>query len=141
MKNYHHILIASDLTDASKLATERAVEMAKLCSAKISMIHVIEPIPAYGYLGVTEIESPHIDHAKDEMKKIADKFGISEANLHIEVGPTKVEIHEMAEKLKADLIVTGSHGRHGIGLLLGSTSNAVLHGAHCDVLVVRAKKH
>jgi universal stress protein A len=37
----------------------------------------------------------------------------------------------------ADLIVIGSHGRHGMGLLLGSTANAVLHGSPCNVLAVR----
>jgi len=33
--------------------------------------------------------------------------------------------------------VVGSHGRHGLALLLGSTANGVLHGASCDVLAVR----
>ncbi|TNF89176.1 MAG: universal stress protein, partial [Gammaproteobacteria bacterium] len=37
----------------------------------------------------------------------------------------------------ADVIVVGSHGRHGLALLLGSTANGVLHGATCDVLAVR----
>ncbi|MEO1899758.1 MAG: universal stress protein, partial [Methylococcales bacterium] len=36
-----------------------------------------------------------------------------------------------------DLIVVGSHGRHGLALLLGSTANGVLHHAVCDVLAVR----
>ena len=39
-----------------------------------------------------------------------------------------------------DLIVVGSHGRHGLALLLGSTANDVLHGAPCDVLAVHLKK-
>jgi universal stress protein A len=41
--------------------------------------------------------------------------------------------------LDVDLIVIGSHGREGIQRLLGSTANAVLHGAPCDVLAVRIK--
>jgi universal stress protein A len=39
-----------------------------------------------------------------------------------------------------DLVVVGSHGRHGLSLLLGSTANGVLHGAGCDVLAVRVGK-
>ena len=39
--------------------------------------------------------------------------------------------------LLLDLIVIGSHGRHGLALLLGSTANSVLHHARCDVLAVR----
>jgi universal stress protein A len=38
-----------------------------------------------------------------------------------------------------DLIVLGSHGRHGLAVLLGSTARSVLNGAGCDVLAVRIK--
>jgi universal stress protein A len=38
------------------------------------------------------------------------------------------------------LIVVGSHGRHGVRLLLGSTANGILHHAKCDVLAVRIKE-
>jgi universal stress protein A len=43
----------------------------------------------------------------------------------------------MAVERGADLIVIGSHGRHGLQLLLGSTANGVLHLSECDVLAVR----
>ncbi len=46
----------------------------------------------------------------------------------------------MAKEHDCDLIVVGSHGRHGLALLLGSTANDVLHGAPCDVLAVSLKK-
>jgi len=49
----------------------------------------------------------------------------------------ETEIHTLANEIGADLIVVGSHGRHGLALLLGSTANGVLHGAPCDVLAVR----
>jgi universal stress protein A len=43
----------------------------------------------------------------------------------------------MAKEEDVDLIIVGSHGRHGLALIFGSTSNSVLHGAPCDVLAVR----
>jgi universal stress protein A len=46
-------------------------------------------------------------------------------------------LHYLANQEGADLIIVGSHGRKGFALLLGSTSNSVLHGASCDVLAVR----
>jgi universal stress protein A len=47
------------------------------------------------------------------------------------------EIPAFAEGAGVDLIVTGSHGPHGLGRLLGSTADGIVHRAHCDVLVAR----
>ena len=52
-------------------------------------------------------------------------------------GRPESELQRAAEAKGADVIVVGSHGRHGLALLLGSTANGVLHGATCDVLAVR----
>jgi universal stress protein A len=46
-------------------------------------------------------------------------------------------MRRMAKEEDVDLIIVGSHGRHGLALIFGSTSNSVLHGAPCDVLAVR----
>ena len=46
-------------------------------------------------------------------------------------------IINIADQEKVDLIIVGSHGRHGLALLLGSTANSVLHHAKCDVMAVR----
>jgi universal stress protein A len=57
----------------------------------------------------------------------------------VEIGTPKREIVRVAAEQKAELIVLGSHGRHGLQLLLGSTANGVLHQATCDVLAVRVE--
>ena len=69
---------------------------------------------------------------------MGSRLNIAKEDQHVKVGAVKTELLEIADKLAIDLIVIGSHGRHGLGRLLGSTANAVLHGALCDVLVVRA---
>jgi universal stress protein A len=51
-------------------------------------------------------------------------------------GQPRQEIHRFARENACDLIVVGSHGRHGLALLLGSTANDLLHGAPCDTLAV-----
>jgi universal stress protein A len=56
---------------------------------------------------------------------------------HLIFGRPESEIQRTAQSVGADVIVVGSHGRHGLALLLGSTANGVLHGASCDVLAVR----
>ena len=47
------------------------------------------------------------------------------------------EIPTQAKALGSDLIVLGSHARWGLALLLGSTTDGVMHGADCDVLAVK----
>ena len=54
-------------------------------------------------------------------------------------GVPKQEIIHIADQEQVDLIVVGSHGRHGLSLLLGSTANSVLHYAKCDVMAIRLR--
>jgi universal stress protein A len=75
--------------------------------------------------------------AKKRLAKLAEKLNIAEDCRWMETGSPKLEIVRVAEENKVDLIVVGSHGRHGFALLLGSTANGVLHHALCDVLAVR----
>ena len=56
------------------------------------------------------------------------------------LGSPKYEICNYARENHSDLLILGSHGRHGIKLLLGSTANGVLHDMPCDVLAVKLKK-
>ena len=55
----------------------------------------------------------------------------------LESGLIKNEILRVASEYKIDLIVAGSHGKHGLALLLGSTAHAILNSAPCDMLIVR----
>ena len=65
---------------------------------------------------------------------------LTKENCKLAYGQPRQEIHSFAKEHHCDLIVVGSHGRHGLALLLGSTANDVLHGAPCDVLAVSLKK-
>lgn len=144
MKNYHKILLAVELaTESDQRIIKHAMEMAKTFSAEILLVHAIEHISSYGAAyGVAvgaDVEQMLIDNAKKELDKVAKKLDVSEKGQLLRVGPAGPIILEEAEKHKADLIIIGSHGRHGMRLLLGSTANSVLHGAKCDVLAVRLK--
>jgi universal stress protein A len=68
---------------------------------------------------------------------LAEQLNVSPEDQHIILGHPAQEMHNMAKNDEVDLIVVGSHGRHGLALIFGSTSNSVLHGASCDVLAVR----
>lgn len=136
---YKHILFATDLSDEIQHVLSKVKKIRDYTHAELSIIHVVEPLPgySYAYLGIEDIEGQLIDEAKNAVAKLGQELKVPEDNQWIEVGPTKSKILGIADKISADLIICGSHGRHGLSLLLGSTANAILHGAKCDVLTVR----
>lgn len=145
MNLYHHVVIAIDLhPNCDEMVIQRAMAFAKDNQAKVSLVHAIEHINAYGvaeaYSAVLDVEEEMVAEAKKEIARLGDKYGIPPTNQFVEVGSPKSVVLGKVEDLKADLIIVGSHGRHGLQLLLGSTANAVLHNAKCDVLAVRLKE-
>lgn len=136
---YKHILFATDLSDDMEFILSKVRSIRGLTGAKLSLIHVVEPLPgySYAYLGIEDIEGQLIDESRTALAKLGEELSVTPQDQHVEVGPTKSKILHIAEQIGADLIICGSHGRHGLSLLLGSTANAILHGAKCDVLTVR----
>lgn len=136
---YKHILFATDLTEDTDYLVAKVKAMQAFTKATVSIVHVVEPLPgySYAYLGIEDIEGQLIEEARQTMQKLGTKLNVQPQDQFLEVGPTKTKILKIADDIKADLIICGSHGRHGLSLLLGSTANAILHGAKCDVLTVR----
>jgi universal stress protein A len=137
---YKRVLFATDFDEVGVKAAHKAKKIADENGADLLLVHVVEPIPAYaypGFAGFAEVEVSIREQAEKELAALAKKLGVDEQHRLIEFGSTKNEILRVAKEKKIDLIVTGSHGKHGLALLLGSTANAILHGAQCDVLIVR----
>ncbi|MFT6310587.1 MAG: universal stress protein A [Porticoccus sp.] len=143
MSDYNHLLLAIDLSEHSDQVAAKARHIADASNAKLSVIHVIEPISfSYGGdipLDFTSIQEDIQAQAKTQLAKLGVEYGINEEDQYIMLGRPENEIHGLAEEIDANLIVVGSHGRHGLALIFGSTANGVLHGAGCDVLAVRVK--
>ncbi|WP_347988095.1 universal stress protein [Methylomonas sp. AM2-LC] len=144
MSLYTHILIAADFSDHGHEVSHVAKQLAEQNQAKLSVIHVFENIPIAEplYAPMTfdaDIAEELMKNAQIGLRKFADDLSVPEERQWFELGSPKLEIVRVAEENQVDLIVVGSHGRHGLGLLLGSTANGVLHHAKCDVLAVRLK--
>ena len=141
MGEYTHILVGVDLTEESRQVAKRACALSRAFSAKLSCLHVIEPLSlAYGGdipMDLSSIQDQIQETAKVHLAQFAETLGIEAEHQHLIFGRPETEMHTLAAQIGADLIVVGSHGRHGLALLLGSTANGVLHGAPCDVLAVR----
>jgi universal stress protein A len=117
--------------------------MAQLSGAKLSIIHVVEiaPILDINYDSPSpfndELYTLLLNNAEQKLAEFANHLKRDTQQQFLEQGDARDEIIRVAEENQIDLIVIGSHGRHGLALLLGSTANAVLHHARCDVLAVR----
>ena len=138
---YKRILFATDFDEVGIHAATKAQKIADENSAELFLVHIVEPIPAYaypGFAGFAEIEVSIKEQAEQELTNLSKKLQISAKNCIIEFGSVKNEILRIAKEKNVDLIVTGSHGKHGLALLLGSTAAAIMHHAECDVLIVRA---
>ncbi|MFV8782454.1 universal stress protein [Microbulbifer sp. SA54] len=141
MAGYKNILVGLDLSEDSAQVLDRAAQIAADSGAQVSLAHIIEPLTfAYGGdipMDLSEVQEQLQNQAKDQLRKAGAALNIPESRQHVMLGQPATEIHRLAEDSGCDLIVIGSHGRHGLALLLGSTANGVLHGAGCDVLAVR----
>ncbi len=141
---YKHVLFATDFSPEAGRAEIRAVDLAQKYGATLSLIHVVDYYPASQLDGglsiVPDLEEKMRESAREQLTACAARLPVALAQEHICSGSAKLEITRFAEQIGADLIVVGSHGRHGLGLLLGSTANGVLHYAKCDVLAVRVRE-
>jgi universal stress protein A len=154
---YKNIVVAVDNDVATRHVCSRALDLYKSRDAQITLVHVLQPVAlivAPGGMGGAlpipslseEEQQEMIESAKSEIAKIAAELDQKAAepaskSVHYRVvqsSETRVAIHEVAKQISADLIVAGSHGRHGFSLFfLGSTASDILKDSPCDVLAVR----
>jgi universal stress protein A len=142
MSEYHHILVATDLSPQSDKTVQRAREMAQESQAKLSIVYVMEHTPvAYGGECAIPIDANLEESlekkAQDSLIQLGNKFGVASPDQHLASGSVKLAVIDTAEDIQADLIVVGAHSHHGIDALLGSRANSILNHAKCDVLVIR----
>ncbi|MBB3046494.1 universal stress protein A [Litorivivens lipolytica] len=141
MQNYQCVVTAIDLSEESAAVVNRANDIAARNQAALHLVHVIEPLSlAYGGdipMDFSGVQDQLQEQAEKQLEQFGRRYQIAPERLHLMIGRPESQIHQLAEDISADLIVVGSHGRQGLALILGSTANGVLHGAHCDVLAVR----
>jgi universal stress protein A len=147
MPAYNNVLIAVDIYGNAEQVLERAMEVVDE-STTVNILHVAFHSPyIYASYGVGGMVSDSALPIKDQVRvsalevlhKLIENTSFANIKGAVEFGRAQDVIIAKAEELKTDLIIIGSHGRHGLALLLGSTANAVVHHASCDVLAVRIR--
>lgn len=134
------LLVALDFSDSSRLALQRAVQIAERAQPmELLLLTVIPPQPD----DVSEMGE--YEHACDEMRRMVDVVraghplpGGVTVNFVAVKGSAAEEIANQARLHKSDAIVIGTNGRRGIDrLLLGSVAERVVRMAPCSVLAVK----
>jgi nucleotide-binding universal stress UspA family protein len=141
-----HILLPTDFADASASALELGVQLARTFDAKLTLLHVWE-LPVYPYMDfmlnsavISDIEDAAANglaRALEELQKT-----MPAAHSKLKTGVPWQGILEAAQEVGADLIVMGTHGRHGLSrLTLGSVAEKVVRLSKVPVLTAHAPLH
>jgi universal stress protein A len=138
------ILVPIDFSSSSKKALDQAVAFARQFKAKLTLLHVVEPVatPDFAASFPLAMESDGlIAAAKNELERAVKAARIPSGTVEkilVRCGRSFHEIAEAARTRKVDLIIISTHGYTGVKhALLGSTTERVVRHALCPVLVVR----
>lgn len=150
---FKRILVAVDGSSTADRGLGTAVSLAADQGATLYAVHVVDQgALAIGAAGLEYTLPEYTKTVSEDLRKNGEKIlARAEAfgrKKHQSVVPVLVEsrgasiataVVAQARKLKADLIVMGTHGRRGLQrLVMGSDAEAILHDAHVPVLLVRA---
>jgi nucleotide-binding universal stress UspA family protein len=135
------ILVATDFSEGSDEALERAIEMAKQWAAEVEIVHVLELTEEFPF-GTTYFDADYgalYARVDLQLSQRADRFrqaGVACVTKIVE-GNSAIEVAKRGRDIDADLIVIGTHGRTGLAhAMLGSVAERVVRRASCPVLTV-----
>jgi nucleotide-binding universal stress UspA family protein len=135
---FETVVLGLDGSESSDKALEYATELAKEHGSKIHVVHVIELVAGRGG-GTAHVNEDELKaRIKRQVDDLVEAGIVAELELHAAMvgGPAHV-IADVAARVEADVIVTGSRGHSAYaGILLGSVAQRLLHLAHCPMLIV-----
>ena len=143
---FKHILVPVDGSETAQKATQTAAGLARAFGSAVTVIYVIDPYPftglgsdfAYGQAEYLSAATAEAEQSIQAARQILQQAGITPQSRVVEEHATWRGVLDAAQTAGADLIVMGSHGRHGLEkLVLGSVAQRVLSHAHLPVFVVR----
>ncbi len=145
---FRNILVAIDESAQSAAGLDLAIDLAKTLKSTITLVHALNPATLAtsaddaGSTSVMEIEVDELQASGKELLAVTTAR-VRAAGIEVEAiirdgVPAKVVL-DTAMRSNCDLIVMGTHGRHGIErFFLGSCAEAVLREASVPVLVKRS---
>jgi len=147
MHSYKSILVAVECSQSSKQVLKKAAEfLDDNNGVELHIVHVVLDLIIADWAGSPGQIPPPLDQEElaesgaNYLKPFIEEAGLDPNSLIVSFGPPAQTVLKQAENLKTDLIIAGSHSRHGLEVLLGSTAHKILNLSECDVLLVRTPK-
>ncbi len=137
------ILVPVDFSEGSEHALDYAIELAGKLDARVHLLNAIG-VPTFGYeeIGVA-IMSTVIEDLVRSNQDALDKVAAARqptaliGEVILRTGDARDVILQTVDELAIDLVVMGTHGRHGLRrALMGSVAESVVRTAPCPVLTV-----
>ena len=141
---FEHILVPIDFSDQSRQALQAARELCQSYNATLTLLHV-HAIVSVAVLDFTYVEAPEelvrvTEAAENHLREWAKDLDLPAGTVDIKVATGDPVTEIVHCTVQHDLIVMSTHGRSGLTrFLMGSVAERVVRGAHCSVLIVRAK--
>jgi len=147
---FKHILMPTDGSEHSERAVGRGIELAKLCGAEVTGIHVVQDYrlisATEGWMGDAVMDDKVQEEAQerairflDFVQKSADAAGVKCDTVVATNAHPYDAIVDTANKRGCDLIVMTARSRKGlVSLVMGNEASRVLHRASIPVLTFRA---
>lgn len=134
------ILMPVDFSEPSLIALQHALVLAQHHKAQLVLLHVIEPFHADLFMDSAQSQRAAKTVAHERLTTLAEatKKTWPRTGRELRSGHPVSSITALAKRMKADLIVMGTHGRTGLQrAFIGSVAERVVRLANCSVLVVR----
>jgi len=139
MMPIHTILHPTDFSPQASYALQLATALARDYAARLVILHVAVPPPVpYGEGVMLPLPVDYEEEARNQLDQLQLPGGNVQAERRLGEGDPVTETLRVADEIRADLIVMGTHGRTGLGrLLMGSVAELVVRRANCPVLTVK----
>ncbi len=137
----HSVLIATDFSQASEKPLRHALAIARCYGAKFYLAHVVSSLGltmagSGAIAAAEEAASRDAAHLEDDLVR-SGALASLQHQVIIRQGEVWPELETIIRQEKVDLVIIGTHGRHGMGkLLLGSVAEQIFRQADCMVLTV-----
>ncbi|MDH3341002.1 MAG: universal stress protein [Nitrosopumilus sp.] len=140
---FNHILVPCNWTPGAQKAFKKAVKLAEICQAKITILTCLEDCRTFGFFKTKaskqefEKERRLLEKQHTDMKNLASRFVLVDSKI-VKNGKASEKILEFADRHNADLIILGKkkHSTHYEKMHYHSTMESIFRNARCAILIV-----